>query len=112
MMCKEWLGKNGFYNFKNWAMHNGYEEHLTIDRINNNGNYEPSNCRWATIQEQQNNKSTNRLFTYHNETHTIKEWSKIKNINYNTLLQRINNNKEPFAPIDVTKRHNCKKIKN
>ena len=105
-VCDDW--KDNFIIFKNWAINNGYKKGLTLDRIDNNGNYEPSNCRWVTMSKQQNNKRTNRLFTYENETHTIKEWSNIKNINYATLLQRINNNKDPFAPIDISKRHNCK----
>lgn len=106
IICDEWL--NDFDNFKEWAYNNGYFDNLTIDRINNDGNYEPSNCRWVTMQEQQYNKSTNRLLTYNGETHSIKEWSKIKNINYSTLLQRLNKNKAPFAPIDIEKRHNAK----
>lgn len=53
-MCDEW--RNDFLNFKNWAVANGYSDELSIDRINNNGNYEPNNCRWATVSEQNKNR--------------------------------------------------------
>lgn len=54
VICPEW--KDDFAAFREWAMSNGYEENLTIDRINNDGNYEPSNCRWVTLQEQARNR--------------------------------------------------------
>lgn len=56
-VCDEWLNsENGMINFYNWAMNNGYKEGLSIDRIDPYGNYEPSNCRWATMKEQRKNQ--------------------------------------------------------
>lgn len=89
-VCDEWLGKDGFISFYKWAMTNGYMDDLTIDRINTNGNYEPSNCRWITIQEQQKNKRSNHYLTYKGETHTMTEWCEITGMNINTLNSRVN----------------------
>lgn len=74
VVCDEW--KNDFMVFYNWSMNNGYRDDLTIDRVNNNGNYEPNNCRWATLVEQQNNTSANRHLLYNNENLTIAEWGR------------------------------------
>lgn len=53
-ICEDW--KNDFLKFYNWAMQNGYSDSLTIDRIDSDKNYEPSNCRWVTYYEQEHNK--------------------------------------------------------
>lgn len=86
-MCDEW--KNDVNAFSKWAMSNGYRDDLTIDRIDVNGNYEPSNCRWATIKEQENNRRNNHFVTYKGETHTIAEWSEIIGMNHQTLYNRL-----------------------
>jgi hypothetical protein len=89
LVCPEW--KNDYRNFYDWAMANGYKEGLSIDRINNNGNYEPDNCRWATWSEQSINKRTNRLVTYKGETKPAGEWGRIFGINSDVLYQRLSN---------------------
>lgn len=89
-ICNEWLDeKKGLLNFYNWAMQNGYKDDLTIDRIDNNGNYEPNNCRWADNRTQSNNKRNCYYITYKNNTHTVAEWSKILYICESTIRERI-----------------------
>lgn len=88
-VCDEWTGEDGFKNFYKWSLDNGYYDELTIDRIDVNGNYEPSNCRWATYKEQANNKRNNRLLTCRGVTHTLSEWSSITGIKPRTIESRI-----------------------
>lgn len=86
---KDWLDiKLGFFKFYTWAMQNGYKEGLSIDRINSDGNYEPINCRWATMKEQQNNKDTNILVTIGNKTQAIAEWAIEYNLKYDSIMSR------------------------
>ena len=84
----EW--SESFESFRDWAIANGYRDDLTIDRINANGNYEPSNCRWVTQKDQANNRRNNRIVEYNGESKTIAEWADITGIGYETLRQRIN----------------------
>ncbi len=85
-VCKEW---ESFIPFCFWALSHGYKEPLTLDRINVNGNYEPSNCRWATFQIQANNQTTSRRLTYNNETNTIAEWGRKLNIDRHLISKRL-----------------------
>ena len=86
-VCKAW--EEDYVKFRDWAMSNGYESHLTIDRIDNAGNYEPSNCRWATVKEQSNNKSTNKNLKYNGQSKTVSEWAKEFSMNNSTLSMRL-----------------------
>lgn len=87
-VCGEWL--DDFMAFRKWALSNGYRDDLTLDRIDFNGNYEPSNCRWATYIQQANNTRKNHLLTFNGETHTLTEWSRIVKIKRPTIERRIN----------------------
>lgn len=85
-VCNEWQEFPLFYE---WAMANGYADNLTIDRIDNDGDYCPENCRWATNKEQARNRRSNHLITYQGETHTLIEWSEITGIPRHKLSDRL-----------------------
>lgn len=85
-ICDAWL--NDFMNFHNWAYEHGYNDTLTIDRIDVNGNYEPSNCRWVNQKQQCNNKRNNILLTCNGKTQNIKQWSDELGIKYQKILMR------------------------
>jgi hypothetical protein len=92
-VCDEW--KDNYENFRLWAMSSGYNANAkrgqcTIERINLNDNYCPENCTWKTMKEQNNNKRSNRLITFNEETHNLSEWADILGIKYGTLLDRLN----------------------
>ena len=90
-VCSEWL--LDFDNFRKWAISNGYSDNLSIDRIDNDGNYCPDNCRWIPMSEQNNNQRSNRLITYKGQTMNLKKWSDKLGINYGTLLSRLDESK-------------------
>lgn len=87
-VCDEW--HNDFYSFRDWALKNGYSDTLTLDRIDVNGNYEPTNCRWVTPKVQNNNRGNNRMVQYKGETMTLHELSEKCGIAYKTLWARVN----------------------
>lgn len=86
-VCKEWL--NSYDLFSKWAKDNGYNDDLTIDRIDNNGNYEPTNCRWATNTEQVLNRRSNKIIEYHGKRQSLKAWSIELDISYDCLQTRL-----------------------
>lgn len=100
-LCKEWL--DDFKSFYDWSIANGYKEGMSIDRIDSDGNYEPSNCRWVCITTQANNKRNNITVTHNGESHTIAEWANITGISYTALYQRIVVRKWPVEKALVTK---------
>jgi len=84
-VCSEWMSYNVF---SQWALNNGYSSRLTLDRIDNDGNYEPSNCRWVTRQRQSNNMRTNQLLTYNGKTQSIADWSRETSISQGCIWSR------------------------
>lgn len=88
-VCEEWLGNHGAENFINWAYMNGYNDNLTLDRIDVNKGYSPNNCRWITNQEQQNNRRNNHYITYKGRTQTLKQWSEEIGISSKSLEKRL-----------------------
>lgn len=96
-VCDEWLGKYGFTNFAKWAFENGYSEEkgdngktiLTLDRIDVNGDYTPSNCRWVTNQEQQNNKRDNVFLEFNGKKQTMMQWARELGVGFRMIENRI-----------------------
>lgn len=87
-VCEGW---KDFATFRNWATENGYADNLSIDRIDNSKGYSPDNCRWATPQEQTDNRDCTINVSYNGKTQTIKRWAEETGIAYKKLLWRINN---------------------
>lgn len=87
-VCEEW--KNDFKAFYEWSIANGYTDKLTLDRIDNNGNYEPSNCRWIDMKQQARNRRSNKIYTINGKTHCLAEWCEIYNMSYDKVKQRLN----------------------
>ena len=88
-VCDDWF--NSFESFYDWAMAHGYNDDLTIERIDVNGDYCPENCTWATRAEQSYNKRNNIKLTYKGETHNLKEWEEITGIKASILRGRYQN---------------------
>lgn len=87
-VCDEW--RTNFLAFYDWAMNNGYQDNLTLDRIKVNEDYSPSNCRWATAKEQARNTTRNHYVTAFGKTRTIAEWSEIFGVKPDVIRDRLN----------------------
>lgn len=85
-VCHEW---DKFINFYNWAMSHGYNDTLSIDRIDPNGDYCPENCRWITMEEQQSNKRNNRYIEVHGKRYTMAQASREFGVSLGKLEYRL-----------------------
>lgn len=95
-VCDEWIGEGGYDRFKSWAYSNGYDENAprgkcTLDRVDVNGNYEPSNCRWVSLLVQANNKRNIRMYELNGEEKPFSVWCREYDINPSLVRQRMKN---------------------
>lgn len=118
-VCEEWIDKkNGHSNFQKWALKNGWSQGCSIDRIDVNGNYEPTNCRWATPKEQANNRRNNCPVTINGVTKNATEWAEEIGISERSFMSRIKYGwseerlLEPkYKPLKMTKAEMAKEIR-
>lgn len=87
-VCDRWLGPDGFLNFAA-DMGERPSNNCSLDRINNNGDYCPENCRWTDVVTQANNRRANKTLTFNGETLTEAEWARKIGVKYTTLHERI-----------------------
>lgn len=91
-VCEDW---HDFSVFREWAIESGYQESAkygdcTLDRIDNNGDYEPSNCRWANMTQQHRNTGYNRIVNYNGKGVALSEACELAGLSYHAVCQRIN----------------------
>lgn len=110
-ICKEWLKNPSL--FEDWSLNNGYNDNLTIDRIDSNKDYCPENCRWITQNDNSKYKSTTHIIEVDGEKHTGREWADILNIGtnvINTMLRKFPENQVKefirMRKLDMTKHPN------
>lgn len=111
VVCEEWQGEDGFKNFYYWSIQNGYKDTLTLERIDNDKNYCPENCKWATMKEQQNHRTNNHYVTINGVTKSLKEWcdSGEFGVSYTTAISRIRRNWSDIDAITIPTRKCNKK---
>lgn len=98
-ICDEW--KDDFASFYNWAIETGYTDGLSIDRIDNDGDYCPDNCRWITAHEQCRNKRNNIRIEIDGETKILADWLKVYGMKRSTVFNRI---KAGMSPVEAVKK--------
>lgn len=87
-VCEDWCGPDGHEKFYCWAIANGYKKGMSIDRIDNDGDYSPENCRWASWKEQGNNRRTCHFIKIGKIRKTVTEWAEVFGISPDTALDR------------------------
>lgn len=100
-VCKEWLSFEVFYR---WAIAHGYSEKLTLDRIDNNGNYTPQNCRFATLAEQSRNKRNNHYLEVHGVKAVVIDWIKTIGCSKSTMYGWIKKGGDAYAVSKIAER--------
>ena len=95
-ICDEWLGEQGFENFHNWAMANGYNDEFQIDRIDNNGNYEPLNCQWIPAHQNRTKQRKARYFELYGLRLNVSQWCRKLEISKSTAYKLLNESDEQF----------------
>lgn len=103
-ICEEW--KNDFKKFYDWCIESGWQRHLSVDRIDNDGHYEPSNCRITTLEVQSRNKRNNIWIEYQGERLVVTDWCKRLGINETTVYNRIINGMNPVDALTKEVRPN------
>lgn len=98
-VCEEW--RSSYIAFRDWAISNGYQDSLTIDRIDVNGNYCPENCRWATLIEQANNRRNNHEISYNGQTLSLAATAREYGVPVTTLNSRIKRRWDIQAAIET-----------
>ena len=93
-VCEEW--ERNYAAFRKWALENGYDatakrNECTIDRIDNDGDYKPDNCRWTDERTQSNNRRSSKYLTIDGERKTVTEWSRVSGVGPKTILYRLRN---------------------